>query len=158
MSDHLKTFSLKIICVTFIFFCLSSSAWCAQCNITATPLNFGSYDPLSSVPLTATGSFNISCKPNKATFNITLQLTSGNSGNYAQRNMLSGGGNQLLYNIYANAAQTAVLGDGSGGSVSLTQSVTRQTPWNINLYGQIPALQNVVPGLYNDLITATILW
>ena len=133
-------------------------AMSAQCNITATPLNFGSYDPLSGIPLSATGSFNISCKPNKQSFNITVQLTPGNSGSFAQRTMLSGGGSQLFYNIYANPAQTAVLGDGSGGSITLTQSVTRQTPWNVSLYGQIPALQNVTPGLYNDLLTATILW
>lgn len=130
----------------------------AQCNITATPLNFGAYDPLSSVPLNSTGSFNISCNPNKQTFNIVLQLTAGNSGSYALRSMTSGSGSTLNYNIFANASQTAVLGDGSGGSVSLTQTVTRQAPWTVTFYGQVPALQNVIPGLYTDILTATILW
>lgn len=137
---------------------LSGTATAAQCNITATPLNFGNYDPLATTPATSTGSFNIACNPNKQVFNITLQLTSGNSGSFSQRTLASGTGGQLFYNIYANAAQTAILGDGSGGSTTLSQTVTRQTPWNITIYGQIPALQNVVPGLYTDVLTATILW
>jgi len=136
----------------------AQSTLAAQCNVTATPLNFGAYDPLSSVPLNSTGSFSIICNPNKQTFNIILQLTAGNSGSYAQRSMSSGGGTALNYNIYTNAAQTTILGDGSGGSVSLTQTVTRQTPWFVTFYGQVPPLQNVIPGLYTDIITATILW
>ena len=155
MTGYLKKVT---IITTFILCLLYQNVLAAQCNITSTPMNFGAYDPMSSVPLTATGSFNISCKPNKQIFNITLQLTSGNSGSYSQRNMTSGGGDQLFYNIYANAAQTSVLGDGSGGSVSLTQIVSRQAPWDLTFYGQIPALQNVTPGVYNDLLTATILW
>jgi spore coat protein U-like protein len=146
------------ITTTFILCLLYQNVLAAQCNITSTPMNFGAYDPMSTVPLTATGSFNISCKPNKQLFNITLQLTSGNSGSFSQRNMASGGGDQLFYNIYANATQTSILGDGSGGSVSLTQTVSRQAPWDLTFYGQIPALQNVTPGVYNDLLTATILW
>jgi spore coat protein U-like protein len=72
--------------------------------------------------------------------------------------MTSGTGGSLSYNIYANAAQTSVLGDGSGGSVSLTQIVNRQSSWTVTFYGQVPALQNVVPGLYTDILTATILF
>ena len=152
----------KIFCMTLLVSLLIGFghlpvAIAAQCNITATPLNFGAYDPMSSVPLTATGSFNISCNPKKD-FNITLQLTPGSSGSYALRTMASGLGGTLNYNIYANAAQTSVLGDGSGGSVALTRIVNRTTPWNVTFYGQVPALQNVMPGLYTDLLTATILF
>lgn len=156
--NAVKAFLLTAIAVVIgagLF--LPAMTMAAQCNITSTPMSFGSYDPMSNIPLSATASFNVSCKP-KQTFNITLQLTPGNSGNYAQRNMTSAGGDQLLYNIYANAAGTAVLGDGSGGSVTLMQSVSRQTPWNVTIFGQIPALQNVRPGLYSDILTATILW
>jgi spore coat protein U-like protein len=153
VSEKIRITLLLILFTSF----LALPAKAAQCNITATPLNFGSYDPLSAVPLTSTGSFNITCNPKKD-FNITLQLAPGNSGSYALRTMTSGTGGSLSYNIYANAAQTSVLGDGSGGSVSLTQIVNRQSSWTVTFYGQVPALQNVVPGLYTDILTATILF
>lgn len=155
---EIKIYPIFLVAIAILILTANGHVQAAQCNITSVPLNFGAYDPMSAVPLSATGSFNISCKPNKKTFNISLQLTPGNSGSYSPRSMASAGGGSLLYNIYANASHTAVFGDGSGGSVTMSQSVTRQTPWTATFYGRIPALQNVTPGLYSDLLTATILW
>ena len=153
----LRKYVFTLMTIIFFAFAINVQVQAAQCNIVATPLNFGAYDPMSTIPLSATGSLDISCKPNNRVFLVTVQLTSGNSGNFSQRSMLSGG-SQLFYNVFANPSHTAVLGDGSAGSVTLSQSVTRQSSWSATFYGQIPALQNVTPGLYSDLLTATILW
>lgn len=138
-----------------------NSGWseAAQCNITTTPLNFGVYDPLSSTTLQSNGTLDISCKIKRATL-VTVTLTSGTSGSYAQRSMSATTPvpGTLLYNIYLDSGLSTVLGDGSGGSGTLSQSVDKNNPWNVTIYGAIPPLQNIPAGSYLDTITATILW
>ena len=131
------------------------SAWGAQCNITATPLTFGSYDTLNPSPLDSTSTLSINCKP-KQPFVVEVQLSAGNSGSFGQRTMTGPG--TLLYNLYTNASMSTLFGDGTGGSTTLTRTVGRNTPWNLNIFGRIPALQSVPAGLYSDTLTATILW
>lgn len=134
-----------------------------NCTVTVTPLNFGSYDVFASVPRDATASIAIACNappqhPN-APIPVSLTLSSGNSGAYAQRQMQPlAGAPPLYYNLYTGPSFSTVLGDGSGGSQQLTNLLTRSTPWNVTLYGRIPPLQNVPPGVYSDTLTATILW
>lgn len=135
----------------------AGAAFAVQCDVVATPLSFGTYDPFSAVPLTATSNLNISCKPPRKVFVITVQLSPG-SGSYAQRTMTSATGEQMLYNVYADPSYLTILGDGTGGSQAPSGTVTKNAPWNLTLFGRIPALQNLVPGVYSDILTATILW
>ena len=76
----------------------------------------------------------------------------------AQRSMNSAGGAQMLYNVYADSSHTTIFGDGTGGSISPTRTVSKTSPWNLILFAEIPALQNVTPGIYTDALVATILW
>lgn len=70
--------------------------------------------------------------------------------------MLSGTtSDQLDYNLYTTAARVIIFGDGTGG----TRTVSRNFKNNrvrINVYGQIPALENIAPGSYADSIVATV--
>lgn len=127
----------------------------AQCDVVATPLGFGTYDPFNPVPLTATSNLSISCKPPNKAFSVSVQLTSG-SGSFAQRSMASASGGQMFYNIYTDASYLTVFGDGTGGSLSPSRTVTKSSPWNLTLYGRVPAMQNLLPGVYADTLTATI--
>jgi len=129
-----------------------------KCNITSTPISFGTYDPFSATTTSGTGTINVRCNPPKETFLVTIQVNTGNSGTFSQRNMLSASGDELLYNIFSSPGGMSVIGDGNSGSISLTQQVDRTTPWNLTLFGIIPAGQNVAPGVYTDTLTATILW
>lgn len=131
-----------------------------QCNITATPLNFGIYDTLDPVPVTSTATLSIACKnPSKIAVMVTVQLSSGNSGNFTQRNLASTNGDLLLYNVYTDATLSTIFGDDSSGSSgSPSRMVDKFTPWDITLYAQLIPLQNVPVGLYSDTLTATILW
>ena len=140
-----------------LLLCLGTAlpALAVQCDVVATPLSFGTYDPFNPVPLTATSSLNISCKPPKKIFSITVQLTAGN-GAISQRLMTSSSGDQMLYNVYADSSHATILGDGTAGSISPNRTVTKNTPWNLTLYGNVPALQNLPPGVYADTLTATI--
>jgi len=131
----------------------------SQCSVATTPLSFGGYDPLSSTATATTASIAITCQtPERFPQQVTLQLSAGASGTPAQRTMTSVGGNVLLYNIYLDAGMAQVLGDGTAGSTTPSRQVSRNTPWNLTLYGRIPPLQNLPAGAYSDTLTATILW
>ena len=148
--------SIIVLLFTFAF---SGVSHAGQCNITATPLSFGVYDIFNPTPITSTATLSINCKnPPKIATTVTVQLSTGNSGNFSQRNMVSATGAQLLYNIYTDATAANVFGDGNGNSGSPSRIVDKFNPWEINLYGQILPLQNVPVGVYSDTLTATILW
>jgi spore coat protein U-like protein len=135
------------------------TAGAAQCNVVTTPLSFGGYDPLNPAATTSTATININCQTaDKNPQIVTLQLSAGASGTPAQRTLNRIGGGTLLYNIYLNAGQGQVLGDGSAGSAAPTRSVSRNLPWSMTIYGNIPGRQNVPVGVYSDTLTATILW
>lgn len=139
----------------------AGSALAAQCNVTATPISFGLYDPLATVPTDTTGTINVTCRtpPRRPPQVVTIQLTAGNSGNFAQRSMTSAtGGASLLYNLFTDPSMATAFGDGTGGSATLTSTVDRATPWTVTIYGRMPALQPVPPSTYSDMLTVTILW
>jgi len=139
---------------------IAPSAWPAACRITVTPLAFGSYDTFLATTKAATAQVTINCN-NKITAPATVQLTlsPGNSGNIGQRAMTgSAGGVPLYYNVYTNAGLSAVMGDGTGGSVSPVALVDKTAPWIVTLYGSIPAQQSVLVGTYSDSLIATIIY
>jgi spore coat protein U-like protein len=146
--------------------CLSSLAWpvnraeAFNCDVTATGLNFGSYDVFAPVPLDSTASINVSCnippQNPQAPLAVTISLSPGSSGSFAPRSMQSAGADTLDYNLYANASMSAIWGDGGGSSTVQSAFVTSAMPWNATLFGRIPARQNVSAGSYSDTITVTI--
>ena len=73
------------------------------------------------------------------------------------RNLINGG-SILSYNLFSNPSRSQVIGDGTSGSTTLTRDVYRANPWDVTLYGRIPALQVIPPGLYSDSLVVTILW
>jgi spore coat protein U-like protein len=64
----------------------------------------------------------------------------------------------LNYNLFTDAARSAVWGDGTQGTSTLSSKVQRNKPWVATVYGRIPAGQNVPVGLYSDTLTVTIIW
>ena len=134
-----------------------------RCDVTTTGLNFGGYDVFDNVARDATGTVTITCNapeqnPN-APIPVTISLSPGGSGTFAQRQMQSAGGTApLTYNLYTNASCSTIWGDGSGSSSILSNNVTRTTPWTATIFGRIPPRQNASAGQYSDLITVTIQW
>ncbi len=153
----------RIVTTTVAALCLLLPTLCfaARCNVTATPVSFGSYDPLSTVPLDSTGKISVTCRnPPQQPLTVTIQFNEGGSANFSQRSMipLSGGTDRLLYNLFTNASTSVIFGDGSGGSATLSRTIDRNTPWSVTVYGRMPPLQNVSAGAYSDNLTVTILF
>lgn len=125
----------------------------ANCTVTATPVAFGNYDPLSATPRNRNGRISVACN-GRGTF--TVALSTGQSGAYNPRYMLSGAtSDRLDYNLYTSAARSIVFGDGTGGTQTVSKGFRNNTK-TVTVFGQIPAMENISAGTYSDSIVATV--
>jgi spore coat protein U-like protein len=159
----MKILTLIIMSELFCLLVFALPAAAFTCRVNATGLNFGSYDVFSTIPKDATSTITVTCKAPPQNPNtpipVTISLTPGTSGSFAQRQLQRvGGPDQLAYNLFTTPSFSTVWGDGRGSSQTQTNSITTATPWNATLYGRIPARQNISAGSYSDIITVTIDW
>jgi len=146
--------------------CLCSVAHgAAICGISASTMNFGTYDVLAPAPTDSSTTITIICirnpPPGSEIVSYTLSLSVG-AGSYAARTM-SNGPATINYNLYTSPARTpaTVWGDGTSGSVTvsgITERLNNPNPIRIathTIYGRIPAQQDVPVGTYNGSVILT---
>lgn len=131
-----------------------------DCNVSATGVAFGTYNPTNSSPTDATGNVHVFCTVLLVSVlaQTNISLSTGGSGTYSPRKM-SSGANLLDYNLYQEASHTTVWGDGTGGTAIITDNVliaVLGTSIDHTIYGRLPANQFVVAGNYSDTITVTV--
>jgi spore coat protein U-like protein len=137
---------------------VSSGAW-ADCTVSAIPVNFGLYNPLTATPNVATGTVTMTCTVLLGLFESwTIALSPGNSNNFTTRKMLNGT-SPLSYNLYTTAAYSNVWGDGSGSTAVISGNAllsigTSVYPYTV--YGRIPAGQDSAAGSFLDTIVVTL--
>ena len=127
-------------------------------DIIPTNMNFGIYSPFSASPVTATSAFQFTCTP-PAT--ATLILSRGASATYNPRTMTRTVAPvyTLNYNLFMDAANAIIWGDGTSGTQYLTfVSTPGAKTTGGTIYGTIPANLDVAPGTYTDTIQATLDW
>ncbi len=128
---------------------LAASQAQALCTVTALPVVFGAYNPLSSQNVDGAGSVSIACVPASA---YAVSLNTG-LGTYSARRMASGS-YSINYNLYVDAARTVVWGDGSGSTSKVSDSAASAI---YPVYGRIPGSQSAAGvGAYSDTITVTV--
>jgi len=138
-------------CILMLAICVPTMSFAVgvvipSCTVSATPLNFGIY--WGTTTLTSTATVRVTCNLPATT---KVQMDSGlNSLNFTSRKMAFQQ-NTLNYNIYANAARSAVWGDGTAGTFTVTGS-------NLTMYASVPSGQTPPPGTYNDTVVVTIIW
>jgi spore coat protein U-like protein len=127
------------------------------CSVSASGVAFGTYDPTVSTALVATGTVTVTCVGVLAVGSANVTLSTGASNTFSART-LSSGTDTLAYNLYQNAADTIIWGDGSGSSQAYTLLVNGigLVISTATIYGLVPALQNPSPGSYTDTITVTV--
>lgn len=135
----------------------------ASCIVSSSGVALGSYTFNQVGPTDATGNINVSCTLIGIVslfVNYEIRLSAGISGSYAQR-QLDSGANRLNYNLYSNPARSAIWGDGTAGTATVSDgyllgllSTVRDYP----VYGRAPAGQNIAAGVYTDTITVTLLY
>ncbi|MFC0444233.1 spore coat U domain-containing protein [Pseudidiomarina halophila] len=136
-------------CVVALSLMLGASNALANCLVSAQGVSFGSYDSLSGAPSESTGVVEVSCD---AQTSYTLSLSPG-AGVYTERKMLNGE-DALIYNLYSDPSYSFIWGDGSG--VTTTVSGATATTQLHDIYGRMPAGQDVAVGTYTDVIIVTV--
>ena len=151
----MKRFLLLIsILLSSIPACAINCTW----DIVPTNINFGNYSAFSVSPVTGTSAFQFTCTP-PAT--ATLMLSRGASATYNPRIMTRTTAPALTmnYNLFMDAANTIIWGDGTSGTQFLTfPSTPGNKTYAGTIYGTIPAGLDVGPGNFTDTIQATLNW
>jgi len=127
----------------------------AQCSISTTSVNFGSYDVFVPTARDSTGSLTYNCL---LPLSVQITLTKGSSATFSPRTLIKAA-EPLQYNLYRDASRSLIWGNGTGGTSIYSATVTIfqvATNITVTVYGRIPAQQDISAGTYNDTVTATI--
>ena len=130
----------------------------STCTVSANPLSFGTYQPGQGGAAAST-TLAVRCTRG-APFSVALNAGTG-GGSVAQR-LMSMGASRLQYNLYTTAAHTAVWGDGTQSTATVSgvgRGFMSGAEITHTVYGQIPdspANVDLAPGLYSDVITVTV--
>lgn len=136
--------------------CLPTTAWCA-CSVAATGVAFGTYNP-NDAQQTFSGTVTVTCTFLSGLGGYTLKLSSGGGGTYSGRRMALAS-SVLAYQLYQDSTLATVWGDGTGGSVIITESDLLAQLGGVktySVYGRIPVKQLSTPGTYTDAILVTL--
>ena len=142
---------LAIVAVCLLF--ASTAADAAQCTVTTTSVNFGSYNVFDTTPTDSTGSVTLNC--NGGAQNVQVEISRGGAPSFSSR-FMNRGFELLFYNLYQNAARTIIWGDGAGAAPYFVGNPPNNTDVRLTIYARIPAAQDVSAGTYNDNVTVTV--
>jgi spore coat protein U-like protein len=132
----------------------AADAHAQACTISATSVNFGTYNVFNGSDVDSTGTVTYRC--NGAARNITVGLTQGASATFNPRQMQKGA-EVLSYNLFLDASRTNIWGDGtSGTAVYSIGDPPNNTNVNLTVYGRVQAGQDVSAGSFSDTVTAVI--
>ena len=119
-----------------------------SCNVTATDLAFGDYDPTAG-NVDSTSTITTTCT---AGTNYSIALGQGQNTN---RQMKHASGPELLdYELYQPEGYTIVWVDVGGATVA--QKSTTVVPVNYIVYGRVTGGQYVTAGAYSDEVLVTV--
>jgi spore coat protein U domain-containing protein, fimbrial subunit CupE1/2/3/6 len=145
----------RLVTITLAALGLMPAAAEAACNISTTAVNFGTYNVFAATPDDATGRVRFRCNGSSPP-SVTIHLDKGGSASFNPR-QLRQGTEALGYNLYLDSTRTTIWGDGTGGSQAFVQaSPPVNTFIDLNVFGRIPAGQDVSSGTYSNVVTATI--
>jgi spore coat protein U domain-containing protein, fimbrial subunit CupE1/2/3/6 len=135
---------------------VAHAASITACTVTATNVVFGTYTPLQAAALTSAATISIACTGVTGRNTVTVDLSAGASGSYTTRTLIIGTA-KLNYNLYQDAANTEIWGNGTGSSTVASATIRKAVPdANLTVYGSVAALQDPAPGSYGDSITVTV--
>jgi spore coat protein U-like protein len=143
----------RVVAIAAVVLACGGGAEAAQCSISTTPVNFGTYNVFATSATDSTATITYNC--NGGARFILITISRGDSPTFARH--MTKGTEQLPYNLYRNATRTIVWGDGTGGS-SLYLDTDPPNHQNISVpvYGRVRPGQDVSAGAYTDTVTVTI--
>ena len=128
-----------------------------NCNFNSSPtMNFGAYDPLAAAPLTGSVVLSVRC-----TKGATVQIGIYNGNNSANapagsNRAMTDGTDYLGYDFFQDNTYATLWTSSGAGLYSYVAASNAPTP--INIYGRVPASQNVGNGIYNDSVVVEVIY
>lgn len=130
--------------------------------VTGGGVAFGPYDSLSGAPVDTTLDLTVSCSRDGGPQNVTLTVSLGlgtNGTSVTSRRMAGGSGDLLDYGLFRDVSRSSPWGFTPGvDTVSQTLSVPNKgsASTTFNVFGRIPAQQDVSAGSYGDRVQVTL--
>ena len=124
-----------------------------SCNITATPLNFGSTSSLATQRV-ANSAVSVQCTNGDA---YRIALDGGTSSSNVARRTMKGASSAatVSYQLYTTDSRSVIWGDGTAGT-SVVSSVGSGLTAVVPVYGLVPVQSTPIPDTYTDTVTATV--
>ncbi|MER9580557.1 spore coat U domain-containing protein [Mesorhizobium sp. M0051] len=133
----------------------SGSTWTAtinaNCNVSATNVNFGSVGVLAS-NVDSTGSVTVRCT-NSTPYSIGLSAGTGSGATIAARKMTSGT-KLVSYSLYRDSGMATVWGNTIGTDTASGTGTGLDQPYTV--YAEAPAQTTPAPGTYTDTVVVTV--
>lgn len=128
----------------------------SSCELTTSPVAFGSFKPATSGNVDAAGAVRVTCT---VTTPYTVDLGTGNKSSTFDTRWMGGSNvanaDTLAYNLYLDSNRTQVWGDTTESTVHATGVGTgSQTVHSV--YGRMAKSQFVTPDDYADVVTVTV--
>jgi len=125
----------------------------STCTVTATAMRFGEYSSGQAGTGDATSTVTATCSSDAA---VTVSANIGLHGASTQRK-LSNGSHTLDYNMYTDADDTRIWGDGTGSTTMFGPATTSGRTATFTARGRIPGSQPADAGTtYTDTVTVTV--
>jgi spore coat protein U-like protein len=156
---------IRCAAVALLSLACAANAMAGACSVSATPLAFGPYQPLTfagklnSADRTTDASVSVVCTAIAGGGSYTITLAPSAAGNSIVPRYLAhdAGGPGMAFNVYLDGAYASVWGDGFTGSVitgSIASGDSRKTH---TVYGKLPAGQSSLRvGSYSGSLTMRI--
>jgi spore coat protein U-like protein len=126
-----------------------------KCVVTTTPMDFGSYDPVSAnatAPLDAQATITVACTKGAL---VNISIDNGTSGTSGVRRMIGGASSYLTYELFQDIAHAMRWGstadDGYPGGVAPSRD-----PRSFIVYGRVTGGQDVAEGAFQDTVVVTV--
>ena len=126
-----------------------------ECNITATPLAFGEYDPVGAhqaADLDGTATITLTCTKG-AVASVALSLGLNASG--STRQMRSMTGDSLTYELHQDSSRLFVWNEEITSLLTLGPALS-MAPRDLTVHGRVFGGQDVRAGTYTDSVLATV--
>jgi spore coat protein U-like protein len=130
-----------------------TSSVVGTCTLSGGTLAFGTYVQAQTKPKDGQGTISLNCP---AGINVTINMDMGQSGGGGFRNM-TGGGQNLIYQLYRDAARAQVWGTGTGASGGKQVNPSAGGAQTHDVYGRINANQSPpFAGNYTDTVIVSL--
>lgn len=127
----------------------------ASCDVDASDLAFGNYDPVAAIDLDAQTTLSVTCT-NGTPYHVGMSLGGGTGASMAARRMTkSGASDTLTYVLYRDNQRSILWGNTGTDRLSGTGD---GTPDSIGVFGRVPMQQAAPAGSYFDTVVVTVTW